>query len=377
MIKKPFFSFGKPRLKYPVIQMKDKEQDTEVPLPEEITLHLDRAYTPIDETVLKKGDGIKTGQRVFLNREGDENFISPVTGTVSEISEYIGYMSASQTSISIKTEEDQWDDEFKKVKGSVSRENAVKYMSCLPGCRDFASFINLEASLDTIVINGIDSDLLITTNQLISKTRPDALKNGLKYLKNITGVDKFIFIVPPTLDGKVEIGGAKVIPVDPVYPNSLPELVMKNVLNRIVPAGKSPAETGVGFINAEALAALSDAFGQGNAPVFKIISVINKEGSSVNVKARIGTPVKSVLDHLNLTTGDGDRLVLGGPLRGRSIYSEDTPVLYDTDGIMLQDKARIILTSDTPCINCGECVRACPSNIPVNMLVRLLENSLL
>ncbi|MFH1292663.1 MAG: 4Fe-4S dicluster domain-containing protein, partial [Pseudomonadota bacterium] len=28
------------------------------------------------------------------------------------------------------------------------------------------------------------------------------------------------------------------------------------------------------------------------------------------------------------------------------------------------------------CINCGECVRACPARIPVNMLIRVLENGL-
>jgi electron transport complex protein RnfC len=43
---------------------------------------------------------------------------------------------------------------------------------------------------------------------------------------------------------------------------------------------------------------------------------------------------------------------------------------------MIQDKDQILLNPDTPCINCGECVRACPAKIPVNMLVRLLENGL-
>ena len=60
-------------------------------------------------------------------------------------------------------------------------------------------------------------------------------------------------------------------------------------------------------------------------------------------------------------------------MTGSSIYSVDLPVQADTDAIMVQDKDRIDLVSDYPCINCGECVRACPANIPVNMLVRFLE----
>ncbi|HIJ42011.1 MAG TPA: 4Fe-4S dicluster domain-containing protein, partial [Deltaproteobacteria bacterium] len=40
------------------------------------------------------------------------------------------------------------------------------------------------------------------------------------------------------------------------------------------------------------------------------------------------------------------------------------------------DSAQIVPGSGDPCINCGECIRACPANVPVNMLIRYLENGL-
>jgi electron transport complex protein RnfC len=43
---------------------------------------------------------------------------------------------------------------------------------------------------------------------------------------------------------------------------------------------------------------------------------------------------------------------------------------------MIQDAASITHGLDIPCVNCGECVRACPARIQVNMLIRLLENGL-
>jgi electron transport complex protein RnfC len=43
------------------------------------------------------------------------------------------------------------------------------------------------------------------------------------------------------------------------------------------------------------------------------------------------------------------------------------------DTVMIQDRDDIPEISDTPCINCGNCLRTCPVNIPVNILVRYLE----
>jgi len=378
MIKKPFFSCGRPKLKYPVIQSHEKET-VEIPLPEKATVLFKRRYSDIDDIdvdTLKVGDRVKTGQRISPHNTDDEYFISPVTGTVADISEFIGYLGLKYTSISINTVEDEWDYEFKNISETVSPESAIKFLGSLPGCHDFFSFFNPATPLDTIIISGIDNDLLVTTNQFVVETRNEALKEGVAYLKKIFDAKQIILLIPPNLAAYTEKLGAEIRIVDPVYPAALPEMVITKLLNKIVPAGKRSEDIGVGFISSEAVASLSDAFGQGKIPVDKIFTVINKDDSSVNMKARIGTPVKDVLESLNIDTEHGDRLVLGGPMRGQSIYSVDMPISADTDAIMVQNRNQILLSSDVSCLNCGECVRACPAKIPVNMLIRLLENGL-
>ncbi len=376
MFKKPFFSSGCTRLEYPVIQDFNQGPEKEIPLSETATVYLNRAYSPIDEGMLKKGDSVKTGQRILIDSDGFY-FISPVTGTVSAVEEYIGYLGISYTAISIKTDEEELsDDDFKSISGAVSVENALKYLECLPGCPDFGSFLKRKSPLDTIIVEGVDDDLLIYANQAVIENSRDDLQEGIRILKELTGVQKILITTFSDSSVILEDKSVNVKELEPFYPEALPELVMKKVLKKIVPAGKKSEDLGVGFIKAEAVAALAAAFGRGEAPIEKIITVTNKSGMSINVKARIGTPVAKILEELNIETGHGDRIVLGGPLKGKSIYSENTPVLADTDAILVQDCENINQVQDNPCINCGECVRVCPANIPVNMLVRLLENSL-
>jgi electron transport complex protein RnfC len=376
MIKKPLISIGTPKLECPVIQDLNPGFDEGLPLPEMVTVYLNKPYSPVIEEFLKNGDSVKTGQKVTVDSQGSY-FLSPVTGSISAMDEYIGYLGVKYTSVSIKTDpEEQEDDEIKAVSGSVSAENALNFLSVLPGCPDFKSFIKRKYPFDTIVIEGADDDLLVSTSQAVIEEQANDILEGIKILKELTGVKNVFITAFPASTSKVKGGDARVIEVKPVYPDAMPEVIMKKKIGRSVPAGQKSADVGVGFIKAEAVAALSVAFNKGEAPVKKIITVIDKTGSVKNLKVRIGTPVKDVLSYLNIDAGHGDRIVVGGPLRGKSIYSEDTPVLWDTDAILVQAAEEIIASQDNPCINCGECVRVCPANVPVNMLIRLLENSL-
>jgi electron transport complex protein RnfC len=126
-------------------------------------------------------------------------------------------------------------------------------------------------------------------------------------------------------------------------------------------------------VRAEAVAAIGQAFSTGRLPVEKTVTVIDKSSATHLVRTRIGTPVGNLLKRFGVEVKDQDKLILGGPMTGNAIYSEDLPVGPDTDAVMVQDNSVIPLYSDYPCINCGDCVRICPANVPVNLLVRFLE----
>ena len=377
MIKRPFFSLGKPKLKYPVVHTQEQDVIRVIPIPNRVNLFLENPYENNEEFLIKQGDIIRTGQKLTLKEEDKNYVISSVTGTIVSISEHRGYLGKTYAAISIETaDEEQWDDKFKETHQKPTLETSLEFLRCLPGDTGFISNLDNHSPLHTIIINGVDNDILVSTNQLIVETETDNLKTGIEYLRAITGADNIMIAVPHGLATQAGNTDAEVKAIENIYPNTLPKIIVKNILGEIVPAGKPCEEIGVGFINAEAVVALSNAFTKGQIPVSKLLTVINKDHTTVHVRTRIGTPIKEILAAFDIKMHQGDQLVLGGPMTGHALYSEDLPVLPDTDAIMVQDKDNVVLSSDCHCINCGECVRACPARIPVNMLIRVLANDL-
>ncbi len=374
MIKRPFFSSGKLQLRYS-LENEVNHDVKEIALSKKVTFFLKTTPDDLEKPSISTGKKVKTGEELTLT--SGNRVTSTATGEVVDVSPFIGYSGQSFISLAIEVEkQDLWDDEFKKVLDEKGPKEAFSHLGSLPGIANPASFADPENKIKTIIINGLDRDLLTVTNQFIVKTETEPLAEGIKCLKKITGADRIILAVPASLGAVAGKVGADVKVIDPVYPNTVPSLLIESTTGIQTLPGMDLGKKGIGFISAEAVAALGNLFTEGKTPLHKVLTVIDKNENLTIVRARIGTPAKEILTALNIEMGQGDRLVFGGPMTGKAVYSEEMPVQAETDAIMIQDSAQIIPTSDDPCINCGECVRACPANVPVNMLIRLLENSL-
>jgi len=376
MVKKSFFGIAKPKLEYLVMGIGDKGHVVDVPLPARAFLRMEGSFNSANELRLRLEEKVRTGQKLRLTSKSPNTLISPVTGTIKAISPEVGPAGEASTSIAIDVSNDEWDEEASEACKTSNLENVRTFLGRLPGQPAFGSMLDNLPSLRTFVINALERDLLVTTNQLVLKTEAENFKQGMEILKKITGVEEVILLVPSNLSSRVELNGVEVRTMDLFYPYSLPKLLMKKLFGKEVPAGGECEEMGVGFLNPEAIAALGSAFSGGRIPVEKFFTVIKKDGSVLHGKARIGTPVKDVFNALQVETHHGDNVVFGGPMIGRPAFSEDAPIMHETDAIVVQDKSRLVKSSDTHCVNCGECVRACPAKIPVNMLIRFLENNL-
>jgi Na+-translocating ferredoxin:NAD+ oxidoreductase subunit C len=375
MIKRPFICLTKPRIQYELMGAK-VAKPRDIPVPKTVTLLLNSPMTRKD-TLAKPGDSVKTGQKIMLSENSGAYVVASVTGKITSIAPYFGDYDKSFTAVTIAVSKDESKDAtFSAAKDEISMGVLSNYLAFSPGAPSFECFSNSENPIKTIVIYGGNTDLLIATNQYIIHSRMEDIIRGIDILKKATGVENVVIAVPRDLISGFGHTGAEARSVDIAYPSAMPKVIMDKVLNMPVPAGKHCEDLGVTFMSAEAVAAIGKAFASGCIPVDKILTVVEKDGTKNLVSARMGTPVGDILKAFKVTLQEKDRLIIGGPLTGSCIYSEDHPVSPDMDAIMVQDAADVSLVSDYPCINCGECVRICPSKIQVHMLVRLLEAGL-
>jgi len=332
---------------------------------------------PPDDTpipALKVGDAVKTGQRLALYDEASGYVTSPVTGAIASLSRVEGDFGRRFTALTISVAAPEvMDEQFAVARSEPTLATAGAFLAAAPGLPPWQELGDVDRPVKTLVVCGIDDDLLVSTQQYVLAARGRDVERGIQLLKKMAGVEDVVILTPrDAVQGYGHIGG-RVMGVPDTYPNALPELVMAEVFGRVVPAGRTCGDLGFCFMRAEAVASVGAAFDSGRIPPAKTLTVITRDGASRLAQTTVGTPVGDVLKHFGVMLEEGDRLVMGGPMRGIAAYSADQPVRPDTDAVMVIDSAHAADISEYPCVNCGECVRACPARIQVNLLVRYLE----
>ncbi len=372
MRKRSFFGLSKPCFKYELAT--DLPSSTvALPPPKTVTLHIKQEMKRTGGS-LKVGDPVKAGQRLALESNDAPAAIATVSGTIRAIEPFLADYGRAWTAVTIESDgKDTRDDEFAEFQEMPSLEIMNRYLSGCPGAPDIAPLMDEHHPVRTIVIYGGNADLLIDTSLYVLKQNADAVNAGIDVLRKATGLEEIVIVVPEesvqNYSGHLD---ARIQSVSSQYPYAQPLMVLYHLTGRL-PDETGTAAMGVHFIRAEAVAAIGQAFSTGVLPLEKTVMVIDKKGDKHLAVARVGTPVGSLLQRFGIEINDRDKIILGGPMTGNAIYSEQLPIAPDTDAIFVQDHSVIPLYSDYPCVNCGDCVRVCPANVPVNLLVRFLE----
>ncbi len=303
------------------------------------------------------GGEVKSGQSLSAD------FCSTVTGKVAGITELKWLEGVNYKAVEIETSNDDWDSSLQGEPDfqSKSPEDLIEKLKKLGYC------LSDPLSKDTVIVNCIESDLLVSINEHILKDNVDNIKTGINLIKHITGAKKAVIAITRNLSGiagRIAEGMAEVSTIEPIYPNGAPEILSRLVANT--------DKTYV--VSAECLNAMVISITTGRPFTEKALTLIGKGNRIIkNLKVRIGTPISEVLKVTNTPLENNEKLILGGPMMGNAAYTTEFPVTAETDSIYIQGSDEITAVTDSPCINCGKCVSVCPQKLPINLISRYSE----
>lgn len=321
------------------------------------------------ELSLAVGDRIKTGARIS-DRNGRTLAFSPVTGTIEEIYP-LSCIDEVCTAISLTLSDvEEMDPQIRGIEGYLDKEPA----SLIETLRQAGFRFRVdEKGWDAAVLNCLESDISISIQGHVLTEYVDLIRRGIQLLSMLTG-GTVVIAVPKELSAKAEtiLAGAgrdiaEIEIVKAVYPVGCDE-ILTSFLRRNI---ERPL-----ILSPTTLASMVTYLETGHPLLEKILTLVDRNNRRNNIRVRLGTPVSHILREANINIGAGDKLILGGSMRGRPAYHAEFPIIDSVDAIMVQDREAFVRYEHNACTNCGHCVAVCPIRLQVHLLGRYSEFAL-
>ncbi len=223
---------------------------------------------------------------------------------------------------------------------------------------------SLGKKCDTLIINAINPDPGVTWAEPILTNYGKTFRCGIELLKRFKRAKNIILAVPHGM--QLSYDDLKVVHVSADYPQSIAELVIRNVTGKENPQGVAC----VGLHNLWSLGRV----GYTGLPLTETVITVGTYSNWENFIVKEGSYIGEILEHAKITIQKGDTVLRGSPLRGESLDTLERSVTKGTHGVFVVESADIPpIVGHSPCVNCGSCVLVCPARISPSILSRYAE----
>jgi electron transport complex protein RnfC len=359
-------------------------------VPKEICVPLLQHIGVVLEPLVKVGDRVKKGQKI-----GDSSgFLSspvhsPVSGIVKKIEIRPFPVSGRVNTIIIENDYEEEIFEYPKYEDyeKLTKDELLKIVREMgivgQGGATFPTHIKLnppkDKKIDVLLINGAECEPYLNADNRLMLEQTEKVVKGIDIFRHILGVKRVVIGIEENKEEaihkmKEEASkyGMEIAVLKTKYPQGGEKQLIKAVLDREVPSGKLPSEVGVVVQNTATALSVYEAVIEGKPVIEKVLTV---SGLGVktpkNLRVRIGTQFKEILEYVEIDREKTEKLVMGGPMMGLAQHTEEVPVIKGTSGILALTKKEMNPYKSRACITCGKCVDACPMNLSPLMYAKL------
>ena len=368
-----------------------------MPPPEKVILPMQQHIGAPCIPTVKKGDHVYVGTVV-----GDsEAYVSApvhasVSGTVTEITQVM--LTGGQMTQAVVVGSDgkmEKDPAIAPPPPITTKEELAKAARAAGlvglGGAGFPAHVKLNVpegkTIDTLLVNVAECEPYVTSDHREALENGRNVLEGVYHVKEILGVQRVILAVednkPDVIQKLSEIADdpkrdpldqVRVLPLKSRYPQGAEKMLVQVCTGRKVPAGKLPADVGCLVMNIGSLSFLASYMRTGMPLTLKRVTL---DGSAIahpqNVIVPVGTPIKDVVAFCGGYKAEPKKLIMGGPMMGVAITSDELPILKQNNAILAFDQREAQLRQPTACIRCGRCVAACPMHLMPTKLEQAVE----
>ena len=339
--------------------------------------------------VVKKGDVVKVG--TLLGEAGgfvSAPIYSSVSGKVSKVDVALDASDTRRMAGYVDVEGDEWEESIDRTPDLVRLEDRpdldaqtivekIKQAGIVGmGGATFPCHAKLcpppGQKAECVIINAVEGEPYLTSDHSLMLEKADEILVGVSLIMKAVNVDRAYIGIENNKPDAIQLmtkvasayAGIEVVPLKVQYPQGGEKQLFDAVINRQVAAGALPISTGAVVQNVGTAFAVYQAV-QKNKPLFeRVISVTGKSlAHPSNFLARIGTPLKQLIEACGGLPEDTGKVIGGGPMMGKAVINTDVPTAKGSSGILIMNNKEARRGEPQPCIRCAKCVSACPMGL--------------
>ena len=364
---------------------------TALATPKQVIIPLSQHIGAPAQAVVKKGDLVKVG--TLLAKAGgfvSANIHSSVSGKVNKIDNALDASGYKRPAIYIDVEGDEWEETIDRSETLVkectlSSKEIVDKIAASGivglGGATFPTQVKLMPppgnKAEIVIINAVECEPYLTADHRLMLEKADEILVGVSILMKAAKVTKGYIGIENNKPDAIQLmtkvassyAGIEVVPLKVQYPQGGEKQLIDAVISRQVAAGALPISTGAVVQNVGTAFAVYQAV-QKNKPLFeRVITVTGKSlAKPSNFLARIGTPMKQLIEACGGLPEDTGKIIGGGPMMGKALVNTDVPTAKGSSGILIMNEKEAKRGEVQPCIRCAKCVGACPMGLEPYLL---------
>lgn len=358
----------------------------ELPLPDKLVVPLSQHIGMPASPCVAVGDTVLKGQKIAdTTGSVSVNLHAPTSGTISAIEDRPVAHSSGMSAPCIEITSDGRDKWIKR-KGvtdfmHTSPVNLLKMIADAGitglGGAGFPTAVKLnpgfQRPIDTLIINATECEPYITADDSLIRERAEEIITGIRILSHLLNNPSQIIIgiednkpeAIAELDRYIDGSGISLASFPTKYPSGGEKQLIYILTGKELPSGQIPADIGTVCINVGTIYAIKRAIIDGEPLISRVTTVTGKACAiNRNYEVLIGTPVNYLLEQNNFDHQACSRVIMGGPMMGFSLTSEQVPIVKTSNCILAPSHEEIAPHQPVqPCIRCGMCAEACPASL--------------